>query len=220
MSRELLITIVLLIIFLILIIVTNYLYKHYKWSSENSRKFIHVSGGILCLFSFRFIHTHWYVLILCSIAFLILLISFIKKSMPSIHKTRRVSFGSILFPIPIYICFFASKYWNNELFFYLPVSLLTISDTLAEWGGNKWGNHTLSFFHKQKTLAGSLCFAASSLIICLFLLFQFTPVSIFVLTGYSLLLMVITTLSELLTLKGFDNLTVPVSAIITLYLIL
>src|ERR1043166_8899619 len=140
MSPEFLTTVILLLLFLILIIIANYLYKHYRWSSENSRKFIHVAGGILCLVGFRFVHSHWYVLILCSIAFTILLITFIKKTLPSIHNTRRISFGSILFPIPIYFCFLASKHWNNNLFFYLPVFLLTISDTLAEWGGNKWGD--------------------------------------------------------------------------------
>jgi dolichol kinase len=165
MSPEFLTTIILLLAFLILIIITNFLYKQYSWSSENSRKFIHVSGGILCLVAFRFLRSQWSVLILCSIAFTILFITFIKNSLPSIHKTKRISFGSILFPIPVYFCFLASKYWNNDVFFYLPVFLLTISDTLAEWGGNKWGDRTVGFFNKQKTLAGSLCFAVSSFII-------------------------------------------------------
>jgi len=217
MSQEFLATIVLLFLFLILIIITNYLYRNHNWSSENSRKFIHVSGGTLCLAGFRLIHSHWYVLILCSLAFTILFVTFIKKSLPAIHKTRRVSFGSVLFPVPVYFCFLASKCWSNDVFFYLPVFLLTISDTLAEWGGNKWGHHTTSFFNKQKTLAGSLCFAVSSFIICIFLLFYFIAPSTGSLVGYSLLLMLITTVAELLTLKGFDNITVPAAALLLLH---
>jgi len=103
------------------------------------------------------------------------------------------------------------------VFFYLPVFLLTISDTLAEWGGNKWGYYTASFFNKQKTLAGSLCFAISSFIICIFSLFYFISLSPGLLIGYSLLLMITTTAAELLTLKGFDNITVPVVTLILLY---
>lgn len=217
MSQEFLATIVLLFLFLLLIIITNYLYRYHNWSSENSRKFIHVAGGILCLVGFRFIHSHWYVLILCSMAFSILLITFIKKSLPAIHKTSRISFGSILFPIPVYVCFLASECWNNHVFFYIPVFLLTISDTLAEWGGNKWGDHTISFFNKQKTLAGSMCFAVSSFIICIFLLFYFLAPSPGILIGYSFLLMLITTVAELLTLKGFDNITVPAAALLFLH---
>lgn len=216
MSREVLAPIILLVLFLLLIIITNYLYKHRGWSSENSRKFIHVGGGILCLTGFRFIHSPWYVLILCSIAFAILLVSFIKKTLPSIHKTKRISFGSVLFPVPVYFCFFASQYWNNDVFFYLPVFLLTISDTLAEWGGNKWGNRTVAFFNKQKTLAGSLCFAVSSFIICVLVLFYFIAPSTGLILGYSFLLMFTTTIAELLTLKGFDNITVPAAALLLL----
>jgi phytol kinase len=220
MSSDLLATIILLLIFLILIVITNYLYGRYKWTSEKSRKFIHVSGGVLGLFGVRFIKSHWWVLALCSIAFIILLITFLKKSMPSVHETKRVSYGSLLFPIPIYLCFFVSKHWNNALFFYLPISLLSFSDTLAEWGGNKWGDHSLSFFHQQKTLAGSFCFAISSLIICFILLFCLTHLPLALVIEYSFLLTLLTTLAELLTLKGFDNLTVPLSAAFILYLIL
>ncbi|HEY2721333.1 MAG TPA: hypothetical protein VGI82_06395 [Chitinophagaceae bacterium] len=140
--------------------------------------------------------------------------------MPAIHKTKRVSFGSILFPIPVYACFFISKHFNNDLFFYLPVSLLTISDTLAEWGGNKWKDHTIAFFHHQKTLAGSLCFAISSFLICVLLVFYFVNAPAPVLIAYCFLLALITTLAELVTMKGFDNLTIPASASIILYLIL
>jgi phytol kinase len=218
MSREFLATIALLFLFLVLILITSYLYKNHNWSSENSRKFIHVAGGILCLTGFRFIHSHWYILILCSIAFSILLVTFIKKSLPAIHKTRMVSFGSVLFPVPVYFCFLASEYWNNDVFFYIPVFLLTIPDTLAEWGGHKWGDHTISFFNKQKTLAGSICFAVSSFIICIFLLFYFISPSTELLVGYSFLLTLTTTVAELLTLKGFDNITVPATALLLLHL--
>ena len=220
MNPELLAASVLLIIFFILLVITNYLYRQYKWSAENTRKFLHVSGGILCLSAVRFIQSHWWILILCTVAFIILLVTFLKKSLPSVHEIKRVSWGSILFPIPIYICFFASKHWTNDLFFYIPVSLLTISDAFAEWGGNKWGRYSLSFFHEQKTLAGSLCFGASSYIICFIFLFYLTTFSSSLLIGYSFLLMIMTTSAELITLKGFDNLTVPTVALFILYFIL
>ena len=220
MNSGLLVSTVVLLFFFILILITNYLYRHYKWSSEKSRKFIHVSGGILCLSGLPFIKSQWYVLAVCSIAFIILLVTFLKKSMPSVHETTRVSYGSVLFPIPIYFCFLASHYENDQLFFFLPVSLLSFSDTLAEWGGNKWGHYTLSFFERQKTLAGSICFGISAFVICFILLFYLTSFSLWLIAGYSLLLMLITTVIELLTLKGFDNISVPISAILILHWIL
>jgi dolichol kinase len=217
LSSEILAALVILLIFFLLLFLTSYLYNHFKWQAENSRKFLHVSGGLLALTAFRFIESPWLILILCGGAFLILLATFLKKMMPAVHETKRISFGSILFPVPIYICFVASKYLNNEADFYLPIALMTISDSVAEWGGKKWGPYSRSFFRGQKTLAGSLSFAVSSFIICFFLLLIFNSFSYLQLVGYSLLLTLAATLAELVTLKGFDNLTVPLVTLIVLY---
>src|SRR5690349_21158270 len=84
---------------------TQFLHKTLKIDSEASRKFLHVSGGIVSLFLYPFFQSDWWVLILCFIVFLVLLLTYCFRMLPSIHKTSRLSFGSILFPIPVYLCF-------------------------------------------------------------------------------------------------------------------
>ena len=218
MVSQAMVAAILLLLFLALIAATTFLHRHRHWSTENSRKFIHVAGGVLCLAGFSFIKSTVYVVALCSVAFVVLSISFFAKKLPAIHRTARSSFGSILFPIPICVCYLASKTWEDPIFFFLPVSLLTFSDTLAEWGGNKWKHRSRHFFAGQKTLAGSLCFAVSALLISICLFVGLTDHPVWSVALYCTLIALAATLAEALTLKGFDNLSVPLVALVLLRL--
>lgn len=208
---------VFLSIFLLLVLVAHVLYKYFKVSSEDSRKFLHVSGGLLALCSPLFFSDHWWVLILCSLAFLLLLFTYLKRWLAAVHQTKRKSIGSILFPIPVYICFLVAANKSNLLLFYLPVSFMTISDTAAEWAGKKWGRYSIQFMKGQKTLAGSLAFAICSFAITMIwgMIFQLSTERIILLSITTSLLAAIT---ELICIKGVDNLTVPLVTLATLLL--
>jgi dolichol kinase len=105
---------------------------------------------------------------------------------------------------------------GNDLFFYLPVSLLAIADSAAEAGGNKWGYLTRSFFKGQKTLAGSLSFLALAIIICVILFgpIYHLPLQNALLIGS--LTVLLSTIAELVTLHGWDNLSIPAVTLILL----
>jgi phytol kinase len=179
--------------------------------AEKSRKFLHVSGGLICLLLPRFFSSHWWVLALTSSAFLLLFATFLMKMLNSVHKTKRNSIGSVIFPIPVYFCFLAADTLHNNLFFYLPVSLLAISDTSAEIAGTRWGHLTKQFFNGQKTLAGTLAFLVAALIICtVWLSYYNLPVKSIIIG--TLVISTGAAVTELVTLKGWDNLTIPVLA--------
>jgi phytol kinase len=209
MNQQLLWLLFFLGLLLILIIVSEVLHKYLKWTTEQSRKFLHFSGGIMCLLFPRIFVSHWWVLALAIVAFALLFVTYKRKMLPSVHKTQRYTLGSVLFPIPVYACFLLAKIKNNDLFFYLPVSLLAISDTAAEIGGNRWGHLTKQFFGGQKTLAGSVCFFITALMVNAgWLYFGFhLPVSEVIKTG--LLITVFATVAELVILHGWDNISVP-----------
>ena len=198
-------------ILLLLIGVSELLYRIFKLPAETSRKFLHVSGGLTCLLLPRFFSSHWWILALTGSAFLILLITFILNKLQSVHKTKRKSIGSVIFPIPVYLCFLAADNFHSTLFFYLPVSLLAISDTSAEIAGTRWGHLTKQFFNGQKTLAGTLAFFGTALFICFGWLWCYDLTIQNVIVG-TLVIAIATTLAELVTLKGWDNLTIPVIA--------
>lgn len=204
-----------LVLLLILIIVAEILHRYFRLPAEKSRKFLHVSGGIMCLFFPWFFPSHWWVLALAATSFILLLFTYKKKMLPSVHQTKRRSAGSVLFPVPVYGCFLIAGLLQNDLFYYLPVSLLTIADTAAETGGNTWGRYTRQFFNGQKTLAGTISFFVAALMIsftCLYL-YDWHPKDILI-TGSLIALMGAVT--ETVTLRGWDNITVPVVTILIL----
>jgi phytol kinase len=219
MNQQLLWLLFFLLILLLLIIISEVLHKRFKWPAEQSRKFLHVSGGLMCLLFPAIFNSHWWVLSLAVVAFVLLLITYKRKMLPSVHQTKRYSLGSVLFPIPVYACFLIAEINNNDLFFYLPVSLLAISDTAAEIGGNRWGHLSKQFFGGLKTLAGSVCFFISSLLIITGLLYFCYHLSAIDVLKIGLLISLLTTVAELVTLHGWDNLTVPAVAILLLILL-
>ena len=207
-----------LCIFLLLVGIAHVLYKFVGVSSENSRKFLHVSGGFLALCSPLFFKSHWWVLILCALAFLLLFITYIKHWLPSIHQTRRKSIGSVIYPIPIYICFLVAMQKSNNLLFYLPISLLTVSDTMAELGGKHFGKYSRKLIHSQKSVAGSISFALSALVICIVwtCFFYLSSQEVIIV---SLAITAIATITEIISTRGLDNLTVPLVTLVCLLLL-
>ena len=221
MNKQLLWLILFLFLLLLLILISEVLHKHFKWPAERSRKFMHVSGGLICLLFPTIFSSHWWVLVLAFIAFLILLVTYVKKMLPSVHETKRYSLGSVLFPIPVYACFLMAQMNNNDLFFYLPVSLLAISDTAAEIGGHtRWGYHGKQFFNGQKTLAGSAYFFITAIIVNAGWLYIGYHLPIDKVLQVGLLISLLATLTELATLHGWDNLTVPAVTLLLLQLLI
>jgi phytol kinase len=219
MNTQLFYALLFLLFFLLFIYISHVLYKKYKLPVDHSRKFLHISGGLLALFFPLFLHSHWWVLLLCTLALLLLLVTFLIKELPAIHRTERTSIGSIIFPIPVYICFLSAEKFENNLLFFLPISLLTIADPAAEWGGKKWGHKTKSFFGNQKTGAGTLSFAITALLLSVLWTALFhLPVAKELLLIFSITL--ISTAAEFISLKGIDNITVPLFSLGTLLILL
>jgi phytol kinase len=205
-------------IFLLLVVISHWLYRFLNVSSETSRKFLHVSGGLLALFAPLFFFTHWPVLILCISAFILLLFTYARHQLAAVHQTNRKSIGSVVFPIPIYICFLIATYSHDPLLFYLPISYLTISDTVAEWAGRKWEHRSVKLMEGQKTIAGSTGFALSSFVIAIIwgLIFKLSAEQILLI---SIVTSLVATITELISTKGFDNLTVPIMTLSCLLLL-
>ena len=217
MNLQLLWLLVFLLLLVVLIGISELLHRKLKAKPEHSRKFLHVSGGLMCLLFPSIFDNHWWLLALVVIAFSILLITYRKKLLPSVHQTKRYSLGSVLFPIPVYVCFLFAELQQNNLFFYIPVSLLAISDTAAEIGGNTWGHKTKQFFGGQKTLAGSISFFLTAIPVCFIWLNLVALFPAAEAIKMSLFISLCTAFAETITLHGWDNLSVPAVATGVLY---
>jgi len=201
--------------FLIILACSEMVYKKLKVDPEYTRKISHI---IVTLTSLSFVYTfqsHWYVFGLAVFSFLLLFIGKLLNAFKSIENVQRQSLGSILLPAGIYLSFVIAEFQKNNLIFILPILILAISDALAGIIGMRYqkeGNGIAIMGIKlDKSVAGTFTFLASALIICFstFMAYGFDFRKVIVLTIF---VSVTTTITELVSPYGSDNLTISVIA--------
>lgn len=205
--------------FLGLFIITDVIHLKLKVKADVTRKITHVLSGLITLLFPAYFSSHWYVLIICVLFFILLIASKKLSLFPSINKVERNTWGSFLFPVVIYYCFVFYEWQNEPLFLYIPMTIMAVSDTLAEIIGVNLAWLPYKIGQSKKTIAGSLSFAVSAFLISAGILFYSGfDINFSIVIGITLALS--TALIEALSTKGFDNLTVPVVATWILFLFL
>lgn len=178
-------------------------------SDELSRKFTHIVGG-LWISSWPFFMEFSEVQLL-SIGLVIGAgASHYFKIFLSIHSVRRQSYGVFLFPLGILLTSFIT---NEPWIFFLAVAHLALADGLAAVVGKHWGKHVAYHIgHEAKTVLGSVTFLLSSLAITTFYI-----VSSGEYTDYAYIILampLVLTVIENVTIKGLDNLLVPIAVVL------
>ena len=208
----------------ILLVFNELNYRRLKIEGEITRNFAHFAAT-LAVVPFPYIFpSHWYVLVLAAIFFGVLFFSQFSKQLNSIHGIERKSVGSYLLPVSIYLTFLISDLSDNKFIFILPMLILAVSDPMAAILGINIVNYNGKikvFGHKlQKTYLGTGAFFVSSFVISViafYFHFQLFDLKTFWLT---LLIAVTGTLAELISWRGSDNLTIPLSVVLVLVLFL
>lgn len=216
MSTDLVYTIVLAGSFLLLFTVSETLYYYANVEAEKTRKLVHLGTGLLTLLFPLLLSSHWYVLLLCSSFLWILLLSLRFNLLKSVNNIDRVSRGSLLYPFVVYFLFVAYSFYDQILFFYLPVLILAISDPAASMAGTKWPKGKYHVKHETKTLVGSSVFLFTAFVIAGLLMYGLTGLSTLEILLLSLLIAILTSLIEALSYKGYDNLFIPMLALAVL----
>lgn len=222
MSKEITNTMLLAGMFLFLFGLAEMLYHSLKIKAEVTRKIVHIGTGLLTMLFPVMLRNHWFVLLLCASFAIILLLSLQFNLLPSINAINRISYGSLLYPVAVYGCYRAYNYFHNNLiFFYLPVLTMAICDPAAAFFGKRWPFGTFRVNHDTKTIMGSSAFFLSSVGLTLILFYFFSPGNFVIRSTLPIALLVAaaTTAAEALSTKGWDNVTIPVSAVLILTLI-
>lgn len=221
MSNDIIHTAILASSFLTLFGAAEILYHKLKVKAELTRKTVHFGTGILTLLFPVLLSSHWYVLFLCASFALILLASLKFGLLRSINAIDRKSHGSISYPVSVYGCFLAYNYYNDErVFFYLPILTLAICDPVAALFGKRFPFGKFRIGNDTKTLAGSSAFFISALLLTV-LLFKFLSPDHFQLSTalpIAFAAALLSSITEAVSGKGFDNLTIPASILIVLAL--
>ncbi len=208
----------------ILLIFNELNYRRLKVKGEITRKFAHFTATLATV-PFPYIFTsHWYVLILAAIFFVVLFATQFGKQLKSIHDIERKSVGSYLLPFSIYITFLISCLLDNKFLYILPMLILAVCDPMAAILGmsTKKNNGKIKLFgiKTTKTVIGSCAFLVTSFIISLIALYFHRGVFDLKTFWLAMALALAGTLAELVSWRGSDNLSIPTSVVIVLILFL
>jgi phytol kinase len=222
MNIQIIYTVLYLLGFYFIILVSEYIYHHHGIKAEITRKAAHVIGSLSSISFIYLFDSHWYVLIIGIVFFTLLFLSKRRGIYHSIDSIDRISIGSYLLPVSIYLCFLTSELFENSVYFLMPVLILGISDPLAALVGMNLKNARyikILSWHSRKTLEGSLAFFVMTFLISTYILYYYS-MSCFnsILSG--IYIGVALTLIELFSSKGLDNITVPISTLFLIWLLL
>ena len=217
MDESLLNTIYLAGAFLLLFASAELLYHKMNVKAELTRKYVHIVTGLLTMLFPSLINNPWLVMALCGSFLVILLTSLALNLLPSINAVERVTRGSILYPIIVYGCYLF--YWNFDqfIFYYIPILVLAICDPMAALFGRRWPFGKYKTLGQTKTLVGSLAFFTAAFLTCMSLIFTLEQVSLSELFIISIGVAFVTTIAEALAHNGYDNLTIPSTALAVLF---
>lgn len=209
--------------FLALFAAGECLFHFAKVPAEYTRKCIHLGTGLITLLFPVLLSDHRYVLLLCSLFAIILLLSLQWNFLKSINAIGRRSYGSLMYPAAVYGTFLAystgltTSGENGLQSYYIPILILAVCDPLAALFGKKYPWKPYQVGSGQKTMTGSIVFFVSAFVLSYILLISFTGMTgagnLAVAAGVA----VATTLTEAFSRNGFDNLLIPASAVLCLY---
>lgn len=173
---------------------------------ETSRKFVHIIIGSFVAF-WPFLMS-WRTIQVISIAFLVVLeFSRHFKIFQSIHNVRRETWGEMLFAISIGLLPLIT---TSRLVFAAAVLHMSLADGLAGLIGTKFGSKSrFSMFGQRKSVVGSLTFAVISYAIVLGFFKASRLVGLEDINWVVISLPILATLLETASVKGTDNIVVP-----------
>lgn len=220
MSTAILNTTFLALAFLGLFAIGEILFHRLRIKVEITRKFIHLGTGMLSLLFPILLKNHWLVLLLCSSFLVLLVLSKRFHLLPSINSIDRISYGSLWYPVSVYLCYLAFECKDfNIAFYYIPILILAISDPFAAIAGKHLPSGKIGFRVNQKTRIGSgTFFITASIISFLTLYFLWSDAGHINIILSSLIIAAVTTTVELFTGQGHDNITIPASALSCLFI--
>ncbi|MBA3890580.1 MAG: hypothetical protein H0X64_08615, partial [Gemmatimonadaceae bacterium] len=174
---------------------------------EWTRKLVHFGGGLIAA-SFPWLFTtHWTVLALGSAFFLILWATRRVGLLQSVHGVARRSEGGLYYPVAVYLLFLIAA--QRPVFYLIAILALVLSDTVAAVLGSQYGRVNYTVEQDRRTLEGSAVFFVSTFLVVHLplLLLGNVPPALSVLVAFQIALLM--TLFEGISLRGNDNLVVP-----------
>jgi phytol kinase len=196
-----------IIVVFVLLMIAERIKKHERLNSEIARKFVHITVGSFVAF-WPFFMSNDIIYAICAAFIVVIWVTRVSGLFPSIHKVPRKTWGDILFPVGI-----AGTLWlaHDPWIFTAAILHLSLADGFAALVGEKYGkSNAYKILGYKKTFAGNVAFFIISVAITTGLIW-FEPGSFATIAAPVLFLVpVFATTIESLSVRGSDNILVPI----------
>ena len=197
------------IVVLTLICISELLWRQRDINPEYTRKFVHISAGTFVAFWSLYLSRNQ-ILLLSAGFVLVVAISRYTKFFKAIHSVQRPTWGELFFAVAVgVLAYVADSHWIYSS----ALLIMSVADGMAAIIGMKFGkSNRYTIFGYAKSLAGTLSFFIVTMII-------FTVFVIFTPGIYSVWFIgiaLVATALENVSIRGLDNLIVPLFVAVTL----
>ena len=196
-----------------LLLFSNIAHKKKLIRPELNRRIVHVFIGLLISSSTLIFSSNFFPFIIGISFILVNSISFKINAFPGIHAQERESYGTIYFPLSysIIVLFF----WEESNFVMTSLLILSLSDPIAGYVGNKLGfSKEFKIWYDKKTFVGTLTFILITIIILSLNVVYFLKYNLIQSILFVVIVSIFVTVSEVMSKKGSDNLSIPLTSIL------
>jgi phytol kinase len=191
----------------------------FRFSSEGSRKSVHVIMGIgCCLLPWVFERPLpvWILAALATIPILALrFVPAVRSVFGNIlHGISRPSYGEVLFAPAVASVFHLSG--GDVILYLIPVLILTLADAAGAMAGTRWGRHIYSAGDGFKSIEGSSCFLLVAFASILVPLLWAGSADLSHAFWIALILATLAMMAEGFSDRGFDNMILPLGSFLVL----
>lgn len=185
-----------------------------KPKPEWTRKFVHLGGGLVCLFFPFLVKSPWVVLAMAAALAGLFALGARTHLLTCLHGVERRSRGSEYYPLAVFLVFLVAR---DRLWLYVSSLLvLAVADAFAALVGGKYGVIRYEVEEEHKSLEGSLVFLIITFLALHLPMLLMTDLPRAVCVLAALLVAVLLTGMEAIALRGADNILVPICACVVL----
>ena len=201
-------------IFIFLMIIGGKLFE--KIGKEASRKFIHIMLGNWWLIAMYFFNNVWFAAFVPLTFVIINYISYKKDIIKVMEREedKKDGLGTVYYACSLLILVIITfGVLNKPILGLVPIFVMAFGDGLAAIFGKLIKSKKYKVYDTEKSIAGSLTmFIVSFIIISIYLVYINSP--FWYLKG--IIISLIITVLEAISIKGTDNITVPIATLIML----
>lgn len=192
--------------------------------SENIRRVIHFITGLFVVISPYIFESVFWIYVLGSIFTIANVIAIHQNWFKGMHDIGRKSYGTALFPLALLFALWLTKshilFETRAYIFQIAFLILAIADPMASLVGTRVRNPIkFTILGHIKTVQGALAFFICAFLVSFIGLNLWTSWASSAVLLLALLLAAITTLTELLGGKGWDNFFIVLSSVTLLHFV-